>query len=652
MDKIFLSWSDYRSKELAKIIKPIIESLTRIEVFFSEDIEKGADWWKTVLKELNDSNAFVTILTPENINSNWIHYEAGAFLTKENDSLYILKCFTENEDYKIERPLGSFQASMCSSESIKEELVIICERILRNAKALKNNTINKGAIKTINWDLLTNTYDRLKNEHQPKVSNKIKKNLELLDTKIENAFLDFILNKKIHDFNLNVKNVASKSPSISFDYVSYPDILIGLTDQYENEIGIKAVAVVDDTEGFWNDTTAIKIMMQGSHEMSERIFIFNDQKHLTEYLPRLQRWSQSYNVRVISKRKAESALRNSKPRDFSVISKRNQYQILARYYKDDSESDYQPLKVRFTTDAKLINRYLNDYNILFKKSHEVRPNFELKLNDQAFIQLIFEEDKIKRHYAKNIEMSGYIDIEAYDNHEEEHPFYMEMVASILGHIKENTTDAQINILEVGAGTGLFTKHLIERMSNISLDCLEIDAECFDILEERISRLKEITDQKNSTVRVLKKDSRTYIDPYKKYDYVISVFADHHIKPLDQVMYFTNIAKNLKPNGMFIVGDEFLRNHDENNVLEWKKALKDYHNFIIKEAINAGNIEVAELERQALHSGLLEIGDFKISTEQYEEFLEEANLQHKEFIIGPKNTKQDIGGIYVYTIQKK
>jgi cyclopropane fatty-acyl-phospholipid synthase-like methyltransferase len=72
-----------------------------------------------------------------------------------------------------------------------------------------------------------------------------------------------------------------------------------------------------------------------------------------------------------------------------------------------------------------------------------------------------------------------------------------------------------------------------------------------------------------------------------FDVVVSSFADHHIKPTDKGRYFRNVTDNMKPGGLFLVGDEFLPEHDQSDVNAHKAALERYHNHIIEIARNQG-----------------------------------------------------------------
>lgn len=153
---------------------------------------------------------------------------------------------------------------------------------------------------------------------------------------------------------------------------------------------------------------------------------------------------------------------------------------------------------------------------------------------------------------------------------------------------------------------------------------------------------------DSLVTIYHEDRRTF-DPPDKFDYIFSSFADHHIKKEDKDKYFDNIKANLKPHGLLIVGDDFIREHDSNDREDRDSALRDYHNHIIQIAEQDGELILAELEREALKSGLEEKGDFKVSCQQYEEFLRQAGFEFLSYPIGPSDDllRSRIGGVFVY-----
>ncbi|WP_202895348.1 class I SAM-dependent methyltransferase [Iningainema tapete] len=240
---------------------------------------------------------------------------------------------------------------------------------------------------------------------------------------------------------------------------------------------------------------------------------------------------------------------------------------------------------------------------------------------------------------KATEMSNYIDVEEYDQHEEKHAYYVDMMAEMSSILSKHRGDdaKPCRVLELGAGTGIFTKRLA-KIPNVQVVAVEIDVQCFQILKDNM--------QKYPSVELVNSDSCTYHYQEAEFDYIVSSFADHHIRTKDKQTYLQNVRRNLQPNGLFIVGDEFLPAHDPNNYDAWEAALQAYHYHIIDIALQQGEEKLANLEQDALKSGLEQNGDFKISCKQYEEFLTLTKFTFNCKKIGPLN-RDDVGGVYVY-----
>lgn len=83
-NKIFLSWSGDRSREIAMELRSWIPKvLQSVELYCSvADIEKGSKWLVDINENLNSADVGLIVLTPENITSNWINFEAGALSNK------------------------------------------------------------------------------------------------------------------------------------------------------------------------------------------------------------------------------------------------------------------------------------------------------------------------------------------------------------------------------------------------------------------------------------------------------------------------------------------------------------------------------------------------------------------------------------------
>jgi len=78
--RVFLGWSGYISHKVALAFHDWLPKVIQaVKPFMSsEDMAKGARWSGEIAKELQSSSFGVIFVTPENVTSPWINFEAGA----------------------------------------------------------------------------------------------------------------------------------------------------------------------------------------------------------------------------------------------------------------------------------------------------------------------------------------------------------------------------------------------------------------------------------------------------------------------------------------------------------------------------------------------------------------------------------------------
>ncbi|HML50272.1 MAG TPA: toll/interleukin-1 receptor domain-containing protein [Propionicimonas sp.] len=78
--KVFISWSGGASRELALSLRDWLPKVIQGVVPFvsAKDIDKGSNWTVELARELADSDFGIVCLTPDNLLSPWLNYEAGA----------------------------------------------------------------------------------------------------------------------------------------------------------------------------------------------------------------------------------------------------------------------------------------------------------------------------------------------------------------------------------------------------------------------------------------------------------------------------------------------------------------------------------------------------------------------------------------------
>jgi TIR domain len=119
--KVFISWSGETSKRAAELIREWLPTvLQTVKPYFTpSDIEKGTRWSADIAKELDDSMAGIFCVTKENLNSQWLMFEAGAISKKVDQSLVCpILIGIDNSD--INGPLTQFQTTLFEKSDFKK----------------------------------------------------------------------------------------------------------------------------------------------------------------------------------------------------------------------------------------------------------------------------------------------------------------------------------------------------------------------------------------------------------------------------------------------------------------------------------------------------------------------------------------------------
>jgi hypothetical protein len=126
--KIFLSWSKPRSHAVAEALNDWLKRVIQaVKPFYSPDIEKGANWSKELDTALEGTRFGIICLTPDNLDSTWIHYEAGA-LSKTPDALIWTFLHGINHG-NVPQPLGKFQHTVAEKDDVFKLLMSINKRL-------------------------------------------------------------------------------------------------------------------------------------------------------------------------------------------------------------------------------------------------------------------------------------------------------------------------------------------------------------------------------------------------------------------------------------------------------------------------------------------------------------------------------------------
>ena len=131
----FICWSGSRSKQIANALHDWLPGVLPGENFFiSSDIEKGALWFEAIRNHLRIADAAIICLTPENIDSPWMHFEVGAIAGKKEESRILTYLFSVSpSDVRV--PLTAFQSSNCTKDDTRklvQGLGRMCQQTVKN----------------------------------------------------------------------------------------------------------------------------------------------------------------------------------------------------------------------------------------------------------------------------------------------------------------------------------------------------------------------------------------------------------------------------------------------------------------------------------------------------------------------------------------
>lgn len=130
-------------------------------------------------------------------------------------------------------------------------------------------------------------------------------------------------------------------------------------------------------------------------------------------------------------------------------------------------------------------------------------------------------------------------------------------------LADTLRESDLEILDLGAGTGLELIHLFEIKPNARVTAIDISEKMLEKLKERPFK---------NRVRIIKGDFFD-VDFGKNYDAVISTSALHHFNREDKLKLYLKIYNSLKENGIFINSDKIANSQEEE-----LKLLDEYYEY--------------------------------------------------------------------------
>ena len=125
-------------------------------------------------------------------------------------------------------------------------------------------------------------------------------------------------------------------------------------------------------------------------------------------------------------------------------------------------------------------------------------------------------------------------------------YYDQVFATAVELIPFDPKD-EILVLDLGAGTGLFSWHVMQRFPRASFVLYDISQRMLDVARERFAESKD-------RVSIVEDDYLS-LDALDTYDAIISSFSIHHLAHADKQRLFSLAYRALKPSGAFINIDQ-------------------------------------------------------------------------------------------------
>ena len=149
---VFISWSGTQSKAVAEVLSASLNRVIQsVDPWISVELEKGQRWGAEVTSKLQASRIGIVCLTPENLNSPWLLFEAGAISNTVGATVCTLLVGVQPTDVK--QPLGQFQHTSFDEPDMRRLIGSINTQVREvGERALSEKVLDE--VFTLNWPFL------------------------------------------------------------------------------------------------------------------------------------------------------------------------------------------------------------------------------------------------------------------------------------------------------------------------------------------------------------------------------------------------------------------------------------------------------------------------------------------------------------------
>lgn len=240
--------------------------------------------------------------------------------------------------------------------------------------------------------------------------------------------------------------------------------------------------------------------------------------------------------------------------------------------------------------------------------------------------------KLKEQY----QLSKHINLKEYDNYMKKEPLEQKIILDFI--INKYSKNKSLKIIEFGAGTGRFTKLLLNVFPKLEITLIEPDKNCCI----KLSELKK----KGSKIKIVQSTAEDF-KSNSKFDIVIMATAFHHIPFKNKSKFLKLIKKLLNKDGMFLCGDNFISEYK--TMKERNKVLKKSIDKWMKEAKDKKELKMVQKMKAIVFEDDYG-GEYFICPSKFESYIKNAGLKIKGKINVSNTSPFDFEN-YFYLIMK-
>ncbi len=147
------------------------------------------------------------------------------------------------------------------------------------------------------------------------------------------------------------------------------------------------------------------------------------------------------------------------------------------------------------------------------------------------------------------------------------PSYLEMQKTLTNKLRFKTK--KLTILDLGIGTGQFTKIILDKFPQSNVVAIDISKKMMQTAKQRLKKyLKQITFVCQNFYKY---------KPKEKFDLVVATLSIHHLNKKQKQKFFYFVKEFLKPKGLFVIGDLIIGDTKK----ETDKIESNWHKYLIK-----------------------------------------------------------------------